>query len=50
LRRTGSAKVEPIAITTLDLDRKAMNLPAPDLIKIDIEGWELEALRGRARP
>ena len=46
LRRRGSAKVEPIAITTLDLDRKAMNLPTPDLIKIDIEGWELEALRG----
>jgi FkbM family methyltransferase len=35
-----------VEITTLDLDIAAAALPAPDLIKIDIEGWELEALEG----
>lgn len=35
-----------IQITTLDCDIAAAALPAPDLIKIDIEGWELEALYG----
>jgi FkbM family methyltransferase len=37
---------QTIQITTLDQDIAASALPAPDLIKIDIEGWELEALRG----
>ena len=40
------AQAQPVSITTLDLDRTQQNLPAPDLIKIDIEGWELQALRG----
>jgi FkbM family methyltransferase len=35
-----------VEVTTLDRDIAASRLPAPDLIKIDIEGWELEALRG----
>jgi FkbM family methyltransferase len=35
-----------VQITTLDSDIAADGLPAPDLIKIDIEGWELEALEG----
>jgi FkbM family methyltransferase len=35
-----------VQITTLDRDIAAAPLPAPDLIKIDIEGWELEALEG----
>src|SRR3984885_4900329 len=35
-----------VEITTLDHDIAAASLPAPDLIKIDIEGWELEALEG----
>jgi FkbM family methyltransferase len=35
-----------VEITTLDIDIAAASLPAPDLIKIDIEGWELEALEG----
>jgi FkbM family methyltransferase len=37
---------QPVEITTLDYDSAAASLPAPDLIKIDIEGWELEALQG----
>jgi FkbM family methyltransferase len=37
---------QAIQITTLDHDIAASALPAPDLIKIDIEGWELEALHG----
>jgi hypothetical protein len=36
----------PIQVTTLDRDIAEAALPAPDLIKIDIEGWELEALQG----
>jgi FkbM family methyltransferase len=35
-----------VQITTLDDDIAAASLPAPDLIKIDIEGWELAALEG----
>jgi FkbM family methyltransferase len=41
--------VETIPITTLDQDAEQNGLPAPDLIKIDIEGWELQALRGASR-
>jgi FkbM family methyltransferase len=37
---------QTVEITTLDRDIAAASLPAPDLIKIDIEGWELEALQG----
>jgi FkbM family methyltransferase len=37
---------QSVQITTLDYDIAAASLPAPDLIKIDIEGWELAALEG----
>jgi len=40
------AQAETIPVTTLDIDFNENHLPAPDLIKIDIEGWELQALRG----
>jgi FkbM family methyltransferase len=47
LNPNASAPVsQPIEITTLDRDIAAASLPPPDLVKIDIEGWELEALEG----
>ena len=41
-----SAVVEEISIVTLDEEIPQASLPAPDFIKIDIEGWGIEALRG----
>jgi FkbM family methyltransferase len=37
---------QSVEITTIDREIAAVRLPAPDLIKIDIEGCELEALQG----
>jgi len=42
----GSLRVKTVALDQL---REAGTLPAPDLIKMDIEGNELEALHGAAR-
>ena len=39
-------RTEVVRVVRLDDDRERSHLPAPDLIKIDIEGFELQALQG----
>ena len=46
LRSGVGTVVEEISIVTLDEEIPHSGLPAPNFIKIDIEGWEIEALRG----
>jgi len=46
LRAGADTAIEEISITALDEEIPRNALPAPDLIKIDTEGWEIEALRG----
>ena len=42
----GTLVEEQISIVTLDEEISSANLPTPNFIKIDTEGWEIEVLRG----
>jgi len=44
--RKVEAQYESIQVTTLDQDLAEAQLPEPDLIKVDVEGYELPVLQG----
>jgi Methyltransferase FkbM domain len=46
LHKNSRVETEDIPITTLDFDIEENRLPVPQFVKIDVEGWELEVLRG----
>lgn len=46
LSSNGPVLSEQVSIMTLDDDIREMSLPAPDVIKIDVEGGELAVLVG----
>jgi hypothetical protein len=49
LREGAGTMVDEIPIIALDEEIPRASLPTPDFVKIDIERWEIEALRGARR-
>jgi FkbM family methyltransferase len=46
LRSGAETRIEEVSIVTLDEEIPQAGLPAPDFMKIDVEGLEIKALRG----
>jgi FkbM family methyltransferase len=46
LSREPGAGGEPVDVAALDAVAAELALPAPDVVKIDVEGWEVEAIEG----
>lgn len=46
IQASGTVTAVEVPVVTLDADIESAHLPAPDFIKIDIEGMELTALQG----
>lgn len=43
---TDLAEIQEVAVSTLDKELFGMDLPGPVLLKLDVQGFELEVLRG----
>lgn len=46
---SGDVREFRVPVTSVDVEREARQLPAPDFVKIDVEGLELDVLQGMQR-